>query len=297
MDTRTTAGAGNASDEVALDVPHRSCHDSVMKHGRPSASAEAVAAARAHLTRRGILDDVYAERFVGRAKRIALDRLAWLPSQPQAISWIAARTWFFDDLITGSLDGGIRQVVIVAAGYDARAWRLAREGVRFIEVDHPATQARKKALAPPGGPEYVAADLSLQRLSDALASHLMTSEPMVLICEGLTYFLAETDVRSLLTQAAELATEGSRIGVNFATPQAVPLRWRPALVATRLRQRWTREPIRFGLHPDEAAAFLAETGWNAAEVLTHADLYAKFLRTTDLPQPPSVGSYACKATK
>jgi methyltransferase (TIGR00027 family) len=268
-----------------------------MEHGRPSGSAESVAAARAHLTRRGIVDDVYAERFVRPAKRIALDRLGWLPGPARGISWIAARTHFFDDLITESLDGGIRQVVIVAAGYDARAWRLAREGVRFIEVDHPATQARKKALAPPGGPKYIAADLSVQRLSDALASHLMTSEPMVLICEGLTYYLVESEVRSLLTQAAEGAAEGSQFGVDFATTQAVPLRWRLALAATRLWHRWTREPLRFQLHSHDAAAFLAETGWNAAEVLTHADLYAKFLRSTDLPQPPSVGSYACTATK
>lgn len=268
-----------------------------MEHSRASASAENVAAARAHLTRRGILDDVYAERFVRRAKRIALDRFFSLPGRAEVISWIAARTRFFDDVITGSVDRGIRQVVIIAAGYDARAWRLAREGVRFIEVDHPATQARKKALAPFGGPEYVAADLTLQRLSDALANHLVTSEPLVLICEGLTYFLAETDVRSLLTQAAELAAEESQLGVNFASTQPAPLKSRTAHVARRLLQRWTREPLLFALHSDDAGAFLADCGWSAAEVLTHADLHAKFLRTTDFPQPPSVGSYVCKATK
>ncbi len=268
-----------------------------MKHGRPSASAENVAAARAHLTRRGILNDVYAERFVGRAKRIALDRLAWLPGPARGVSWIAARTRFFDDLIAESLESGIRQVVILAAGYDCRTWRLAREGVRFIEVDHPATQAREKTLAPPDGPVYVAADLSVQRLPDVLASYLMPSEPMVLICEGLTYYLAEADVRSLLTQAAQIAAEGSRLGVDFATTQPVSVRWRLPLAATRVWHRWTREPLLFQLHSDDAAAFLAECGWSAAEVLTHADLHAKFLHTTDLPQPGSVGSYACKATK
>lgn len=114
---------------------------------RASPSAENVAAARALLTRRGILDDVYAERFVRRRKRVMFDLLATLPGPAQALSWIAARTKFYDQLVIDCLDAGVRQVVIVGAGYDARAWRFARDGVRFIEVDHPITQERKKALA------------------------------------------------------------------------------------------------------------------------------------------------------
>lgn len=268
-----------------------------MEYGRPSGSAENVAAARAHLTRRGILDDVYAERFVSRPKRIAMDRLSWIPRQARANAWIAARTRFFDDLVVQALDAGIRQVGILAAGYDSRAWRLARQGVRFIEVDHPATQARKKELAPSGGPAYVAADLSAQRLADVLQPYLVPGEPIVLICEGLTYFLAETDVRSLLSQAAQVASEGSQLGVNFAPTQGVPPRWRPSVALTRLLQRSTREPLLFALHSDDAAPFLADCGWGAAEVQTHADLHAKFLRNTGLPQPGPVCSYVCQATK
>jgi methyltransferase (TIGR00027 family) len=275
----------------------RSCDDSGMKQGRPSGSAENVAAARAHLTRRGILDDVHAERFVRPMKRVALDRFFSLRGRAQVISWIVARTRFFDELIAESLDGGIRQVIILAAGYDARAWRLAREGVRFIEVDHPATQARKKALAPSGGPEYIAADLSVQRLPNMLASYLTPSEPIVLICEGLTYFLAEADVRSLLSQAAQIAPAGSQLGVNFATTQEVPRQGRSSVGVTRLLQRWTREPLLFALHSDDAVAFLADCGWSAAEVLTHADLYPMFLRSSNFPEPPPVSSYVCKATK
>ena len=226
------------------------------------------------------------------------DLLGSLRGPLRAFSWIAARTPFYDDLITESLDAGIRQVVIIGPGYDARAWRLAREGVRFVEVDHPATQVRKTALAPSGGPTYVAADLSVQRLRDVLTSPVTTSEPMVLICEGLTYFLAEADVRSLLSEAAEVAPQGSRLGVDFGAPaRDLPLRWRLPVAIGKLWQGWTREPIRFWLHPENAARFLAETGWSSAEVLTHADLHERFLRGTDIPSPPPIGSYACKAAK
>jgi O-methyltransferase involved in polyketide biosynthesis len=113
----------------------------------------------------------------------------------------------------------------------------------------------------------------------------------------LTYYLAAADVRSLLSQTADIAPEGSQLGVDFATTQALSLRWRVALTATRLWHRWAGEPLRFELHPNNAPAMLAESGWNASQILTHGDLYANFLRGTHLHRPPAVGSYVCKAAR
>lgn len=267
---------------------------------RPSPSAENVAAVRALLTRRGILDDVYADRFVRRTKRIAVDALASLRGPARTFSWIAARTKFYDQLVIDCLDAGIRQVVIVGAGYDTRAWRFARDDVRFVEVDHAVTQGRKKALAPPGGPKYVAADLSVQRLADALASRLSPGEPLLIVCEGLTPYLPEPAVRSLLSQAADLGPAGSRLGVEFGTKAVVaaPLRLRWLPVVMRVLQRWSGEPLQLELQQADVPALLRDTGWSSAEVFTGADLYARLLRASDLPLPaglPSAGVWS--ATK
>jgi hypothetical protein len=43
-----------------------------------------------------------------------------------------------------ALEAGIDQVVVVGAGYDGRALRYSRPGVRWFEVDHPDTQADKR---------------------------------------------------------------------------------------------------------------------------------------------------------
>ena len=64
-----------------------------------------------------------------------------------------------------ALDAGVGQVVIAAAGYDGRALRYARPGVRWFELDHPSTQADKRErLGPPGhrpsDVAFVAADFS-----------------------------------------------------------------------------------------------------------------------------------------
>jgi len=44
--------------------------------------------------------------------------------------YLRARTRFFDTKVTGALDRGCPQVVIGAAGYDGRALRYAKPGVR-----------------------------------------------------------------------------------------------------------------------------------------------------------------------
>lgn len=253
---------------------------------KASLSAENAAAARAFLTRRGILDDVHAERFVRGSKRAVFDLLASTPVLARVLAWHAARTKFYDHVVVDCLVEGIRQVVIVGAGYDSRAWRFARDSVRFVEVDHPATQERKKTLAPPGGPEYVAADLSVQRLADVVAPHMTAREPVLVICEALTMFLPEDAVRSLLSHAAELGPAGSRLGVDFGTKAAAGAPVAARIVHTLLR--WSGEPLLLELDPEDVPALLRDTGWSSAEMFAGADLYERFLRASELPAP--VGS-------
>jgi hypothetical protein len=56
---------------------------------------------------------------------------------------IIARTRFFDGRVLAAISAGTGQVVILGAGYDDRALRFRSPGVRFFELDHPATQADK----------------------------------------------------------------------------------------------------------------------------------------------------------
>lgn len=77
-----------------------------------------------------------------------------------------------------ALDDGARQVLVVGAGYDSRAWRLARPGVTYFEVDQPATQEDKRAKAPEGGPVYVSADVADAQLDEKLLeAGFQTEEP------------------------------------------------------------------------------------------------------------------------
>jgi methyltransferase (TIGR00027 family) len=72
-----------------------------------------------------------------------------LPGTPAENPTIGARTRFFDDLVIGAVGGGTRQVVLVGAGMDTRAFRLAlpAEAVVF-ELDQEALLAEKQASGP-----------------------------------------------------------------------------------------------------------------------------------------------------
>ncbi len=93
-------------------------------------------------------------------ERLARDLLAG-----RMAGYLRVRTSFFDRVVLNALERGTIQVAAIGAGYDGRALRYAKPGVRWFEVDHPVTQRDKRQrlqrLAIPA-PEltFVAADLA-----------------------------------------------------------------------------------------------------------------------------------------
>ncbi len=78
------------------------------------------------------------------------------PKHNRMHEYLRARTAFFDQAVVDSIDSGVRQVVIGGAGYDGRALRYAKPGVRWFEVDHPSTQADKRRAPRPAGHRHQA---------------------------------------------------------------------------------------------------------------------------------------------
>jgi len=139
------------------------------------------------------------------------------------LGFIKARTSFFDDVVLGAIDRGVPQVVILGAGYDGRALRFRTPGVRFFEVDHPATQADKRqrleALdVATAGITFVEADFTEpgleQRLADA--GH-RSDEPTQFLLEGVLRYLPEPAVHDLLACARRRAAAGSELAVSIVT--------------------------------------------------------------------------------
>jgi methyltransferase (TIGR00027 family) len=254
-----------------------------------------------------VLDDPYAVQFLGRpsqwAERRSDTRVGRLIMR-YLLTYIAVRTRFYDSLVIEGLDKGATQVVIIAAGYDCRAVRLARPGVRFFEVDHPDTQAEKRAKLPPAsiasdgsGPVYVAADLETTDLEGALyPAGFNPTQPTVFCCEGLTMYLPEDAIRELLSSAARLAAPGSRLGIDFAL-RPLPDE-RSSLVMRMFRELARRrgEPVRFKTRPDAAEELLERCGWAVDEAVMPSDLRQRFLAAGELDSRDWNGSFVVSAT-
>src|SRR5919201_4296908 len=122
------------------------------------ATATMVAAARAAATRgpQPVVTDEYAEPLV---RAVGLDVFTKLASGeldpddlengigfPRMVDTFAARARFYDDYFAAAGKAGLRQVVIVASGLDARAYRLAWPGGTTVyEIDQPEVIAFKTA--------------------------------------------------------------------------------------------------------------------------------------------------------
>jgi methyltransferase (TIGR00027 family) len=126
--------------------------------------------------------------------------------------WVAVRTALFDSHVAlwTAPPYAIRQVVLLGAGFDARAARLAAEGLRFFEVDHPASQAEKRrragALAgyPLDAASYAACDFEkddpLERLG---AAGFRADAPALILWEGVVPYLTEPSIRATLRRIAQ----------------------------------------------------------------------------------------------
>jgi methyltransferase (TIGR00027 family) len=116
-------------------------------------TAVGVAAMRAAETRRPdrLFEDPLAAAFVAGAGwgRIEIEHVE--PERRPGIialaAWVSARTRFLDDLVVDAIASGVRQVVLLGAGLDARAFRLPWPGgVRVFELDTPAMLAFKQRV-------------------------------------------------------------------------------------------------------------------------------------------------------
>ena len=137
---------------------------------------------------------------------------------------IALRTAAIDTAVRDAIAGGAKQLVILGAGYDGRAWRMTElAGVNVFEVDHPATQGDKRrhlAELPPatGTVSLVSMNFEHESLDTVLerAGHDRSS-PTCWIWEGVVMYLTRDVVRATLASIAGRSAPGSTLIVNYHT--------------------------------------------------------------------------------
>src|SRR6476646_4982635 len=234
-----------------------------MEDGGPSQTARRVAAHRLDFTR---IPADYGDPAADHA--LAVDVAAGRQAPAGRMhDYLAARTAFFDRTVTGALGRGMAQVVVGAAGYDGRAFRYAKPGVRWFEVDHPATQRDKLERLERLGIDashvrFVEADFTRDPVADRLrAAGLDPDAPSLFLLEGVAVYLEPAVLEDILRQFRQVAAPGSSLAISVSLS-------RPRGDAARARFQATvaalGEPARSTFEAAEAEALLAGTGWPLA---------------------------------
>ena len=183
--------------------------------------------------------DPYAAAFLAaapevfdRAERGAVACLSGLSAAGTAF-WSRAviRTRFFDDYLVDAVGAGIRQVVLLAAGLDTRAFRLNWPAdVRLFELDLPEVLEFKrqvlasKAARPRCDCRPVPADLTQDWATPLIEASLRSDQPTAWLLEGLLIYLSAAEVGHLLATLCELSAAGSRVAFESENVDAETLR-------------------------------------------------------------------------
>jgi methyltransferase (TIGR00027 family) len=257
-------------------------------------TAVGVAAMRAAETRRPdrLFEDPLAAAFVAGAGwgRIEIEDVE--PERRPGIialaAWVSARTRFLDDLVVDAIASGVRQVVLLGAGLDARAFRLPWPGgVRVFELDTPAMLAFKQRVVdevdakPRSERIVIAIDLREDWPAALCEAGFDAGAPAAWVVEGLLVYLDEHSVDRVMRDIAALSAPGSRLGVTSSSSASIDsLR---EAVGAGVSSLW------ISALPEDIVPWMASYGW-AATAKDAGEVLAEHGRTSprrDPSRPPS----------
>jgi methyltransferase (TIGR00027 family) len=271
-------------EEAAMD-PH-----GALQGVAKTALGMAMVRARESLRVDRLFNDPYAQRFLDAAPGA-------FPEQPTSAEDLAElgplaslggvfafhavlRTRFFDDYLLAATTAGCSQVVLLAAGLDARALRLRwPNAVRVFELDLPEVFAFKEEVlagcdaVPTCERRTVPVDLRGNWTGELVAAGFDHTAATAWLAEGLLLYLTADEAARLLTGVGELSTPGSQLAFERGgiASSALLAQARGMPTMERYASLW-----KGGLGED-AAGWLGRHGWRP-RIHDPAELAARYGR-------------------
>lgn len=241
------------------------------------ATALGVAASRAAETAGPdpLIRDEFARTLVSSAgpawARLTDPELAWLAGDEAGqrahrlgIDYQAVRTHYFDEYFASAANDGIRQVVILAAGLDSRAYRLDwPAGTTVYEVDQPQVLEYKTGIleshVPTANRRPVAVDLRDDWPAALAAAGFDRGQPTAWLAEGLLPYLPSDAQDRLFEMFTALSAPGSHVAIEVF-----------GINSSSNTSRWQRMRDRLGLDVNvEALTFHEPDRSDAAQWLSN----------------------------
>ncbi|MGA8329832.1 MAG: SAM-dependent methyltransferase [Mycobacterium sp.] len=172
-----------------------------------------------------LFTDRYAQIFIDAATKRGWDSSRIASQLPIIKDYAAVRTKWFDEYFIAAGANGIDQAVILAAGLDARPWRLPWvSGSSVYEIDQPQVLAFKadtlaaRGARPNARYQAVPVDLRSDWPTALRGAGFDPSTPTAWSAEGLLPYLSAADQDLLFERIAKLSSTGSRIAVEALSP-------------------------------------------------------------------------------
>lgn len=233
-------------------------------HGKLASTARWTAGARALENRRPdrLFADPWAEELAG------AEGMSWAEQRGEdKLAPIILRTRFFDDFLLHTLQQEqARQVILLGAGLDTRAFRLDwPPNTCLYELDQPAVLQHKEQVlsaagaAPACDRRTIRIDLTAPWEEALLASGFDSHQPSIWLLEGFLFYLATPDINHLIDRVTGLAACESWIGFDIVNIQVLTSPWtRPWIeMQAQLGAPWLGTM-------DDPLVFMEQRGWSAS---------------------------------
>jgi methyltransferase (TIGR00027 family) len=215
--------------------------------------------------------------------RASVDR--FLRASP-AYASVILRTRYTEEALHAAVARGVRQYVMIGAGFDSYALRRPPEAEHVVvyEVDHPATQALKRrrltdcGVSLPPTLHFLAADLAKESLGGVLSrSSFRANEPAFFSWLGVTMYLTRAANLESLRAIAESGAPGSQLVFTYLDDavfrqDGVPATFRELQQAVSA----VGEPFVSGFEPHRLAHELREIGFDLEEDVEDAELVERY---------------------
>ncbi|WP_394846578.1 class I SAM-dependent methyltransferase [Pendulispora brunnea] len=203
-------------------------------------------------------------------------------------AFLAARSRYTEEAFEAAFSRGVRQYVVLGAGFDTFAYRHRLEEVRVLEVDHPATQARKRELlgnagiAVPPSLTYVPVDFEKDTLRDALIANGFHFDESAFFCWlGVTMYLTRAAIMDTLGMILQ-AARGTEVVFDYQIdPASLDARDRAIVTALTARVAKLGEPWISHFLPESLMQDLRAMGFRHVESIGPQVLRALYFRNRE----------------
>jgi methyltransferase (TIGR00027 family) len=269
----------------------------------PSRTARGAAGHRAahQIVEQGaIFRDPFARRILREEDLAEADARAADPATKAMRFFIAARSRFAEDALAKAVASGMRQAVVLGAGFDTFALRNSCPDLTVFEVDHPATQAWKRerlaaeAITLPDTLRFAAVDFEREDLAERLvAGGFACNERAFFLWLGVVPYLSREAIFAVLRLVARCA--GNEIAFDYGLPpESYSAQAREHARAFAARVAELGEPFLTYFTPDTLHPELHVLGFREIEDLDFAAVAARYFPQVPI-KPDSRGGHLIRA--